>query len=93
MEHGFLSSGGRGVKQNKGGENNSDSCNNNGGDNAIDYAANVSTSYSRNETFSDPKSSGPISSGPTSYAKLIIGEPIRKSVNFQTLLATGGERG
>ncbi|GKC27861.1 hypothetical protein Tco_1035155, partial [Tanacetum coccineum] len=29
-------------------------------------------------------------SGPTSYAKLVTGEPSRKSVNFRTLLAPAG---
>ncbi|GKC53442.1 hypothetical protein Tco_1076187 [Tanacetum coccineum] len=33
-----------------------------------------------------------IRSGPTSYAKLVIGEPSRKSVNFFTLIALGGNK-
>nr|GEV20486.1 hypothetical protein [Tanacetum cinerariifolium] len=36
--------------------------------------------------------SAPISFGPTSYAKLVTGEPSRKSVNFCTLFAPGGNR-
>ncbi|GJS63868.1 hypothetical protein Tco_0678432 [Tanacetum coccineum] len=32
---------------------------------------------------------GPIRFGPTSYAKLVTGEPSRKSVNFRTLIAPG----
>nr|GFA12394.1 hypothetical protein [Tanacetum cinerariifolium] len=36
--------------------------------------------------------SAPISSGPTSYAKLVTGEPSRKSVNFCTLFAPRGNR-
>ncbi|GJY55066.1 hypothetical protein Tco_0446730 [Tanacetum coccineum] len=35
----------------------------------------------------DPNNSGLILSGPTSYAKLLISEPSRKSVNFGTLIA------
>ncbi|GJR31586.1 zinc finger, CCHC-type containing protein [Tanacetum coccineum] len=35
----------------------------------------------------DPNNSGPILSGPTSYAKLLTSEPSRKSVNFGTLIA------
>ncbi|GJX35711.1 putative reverse transcriptase domain-containing protein [Tanacetum coccineum] len=34
--------------------------------------------------------SAPIRSGPTSYAKLVIGEPSRKSVNFRTLITPVG---
>ncbi|GKC52410.1 hypothetical protein Tco_1075155, partial [Tanacetum coccineum] len=37
-----------------------------------------------------PSNSGPMLSGPTSYAKLVTSEPIRKSVNFFTLVAPEG---
>nr|GEV70839.1 hypothetical protein [Tanacetum cinerariifolium] len=39
-----------------------------------------------NETTTNRNTSGLISSGPTSYAKLVIGKPSRKSVNFRTLI-------
>ncbi|GJR91252.1 hypothetical protein Tco_0215263 [Tanacetum coccineum] len=38
----------------------------------------------------DPKISNPVLSRPTSYVKLVTGEPSRKSVNFRTLLASVG---
>nr|GEV59324.1 hypothetical protein [Tanacetum cinerariifolium] len=39
-----------------------------------------------NETTTNPNTSVLISSGPTSYAKLVIGKPSRKSVSFRTLI-------
>nr|GEW33572.1 hypothetical protein [Tanacetum cinerariifolium] len=35
---------------------------------------------------------GPLLSGPTSYAKLFTSEPSRKSVNFRTLITSAGNR-
>ncbi|GJW90688.1 reverse transcriptase domain-containing protein [Tanacetum coccineum] len=54
-----------------------------------------STASSLNERIvtdspTDPNKSGPSLSGPTSYAKLVTGEPSRKSVNFRTLLTPAG---
>ncbi|GJV58462.1 zinc finger, CCHC-type containing protein [Tanacetum coccineum] len=40
----------------------------------------------------DLNNTGPILSGPTSYAKLFTCEPSRKSMNFRTLITSAGNR-
>ncbi|GKD16149.1 hypothetical protein Tco_1205307 [Tanacetum coccineum] len=52
----------------------------------------IGTTAPNTDSVTDLNNTGPILSGPTSYAKLFTGEPSRKSVNFRTLIISAGNR-